>query len=153
VRGIRAPQDFWAGVLFAALGVGFALLAQRYSMGSAARIGPGYFPAILGGVLALFGLVLVVRSLAVAGLPLGGWHWRSLTLIPCSIAVFILGLESLGFVVASFLSVFIASLASRRFALRRALPLAAGLAVFSALVFVRALKLQMPLWPSNLPWS
>ena len=64
---IRAPKDFWSGIMFLAFAAVALLTARGYSLGSAGRMGPGYFPMLLGGVLALLGLVLVLRSLVIEG--------------------------------------------------------------------------------------
>ena len=64
---IRAPKDFWSGVMFCGFAVAFVLAARGYSFGNAGRMGPGYFPLLLAGVLAGLGAILIVRSIA-AGL-------------------------------------------------------------------------------------
>jgi len=64
---IKAPKDFWAGLLFVAFGMGFLAVSQTYRMGTAFRMGPAYFPSILGGLLAFLGASILFRSFTVAG--------------------------------------------------------------------------------------
>ena len=64
---IKAPRDFWAGLMFIAFGLGFLIVSQNYSMGTAVRMGPAYFPTILGGLLAFLGLIVLGQSFTVSG--------------------------------------------------------------------------------------
>ena len=76
---IKSPRDFWAGLMF----IGFGLFAciwavTNYQMGSAVRMGPAYFPAVLGGLLALLGLIVLIESLAITGPPVAKINLRPL---------------------------------------------------------------------------
>ena len=71
---IRAPKDFWSGLMFCGFAVAAILAARGYSLGTAGKMGPGYFPLLLGGVLGVLGLILVGRSLALDGEPLPPIH-------------------------------------------------------------------------------
>jgi hypothetical protein len=59
---IRNQKDFWAGLMFLAFGLGFAIIARNYQMGTAVRMGPAYFPTVLGGLMAVLGAIVLVRS-------------------------------------------------------------------------------------------
>ena len=59
---ITNGKDFWAGLMFIAFGLGFMLVAQNYAMGNAVRMGPAYFPTVLGGMLAVLGAVIFLRA-------------------------------------------------------------------------------------------
>jgi hypothetical protein len=145
---IRAPKDFWAGVMFIAFAAVALYVSRNYSLGTAVRMGPGYFPILLGGVLALVGAILVVRSLVIAGDPIG--HVRVLPLVVVAVAVVLFGvlLPKLGLAVTLPLVIAVSALASVESRRWEVLILALVLTVFSALVFVYGLRLPIPLWPA-----
>jgi Tripartite tricarboxylate transporter TctB family len=145
---IKSPSDFWCGLIFLAIGVAFMLLAREYRMGTAARIGPGYFPTLLGGVLAALGLSITLPSFLVAGEPLPRVSWRPLLMILISILVFGLLLEPAGLAVAVAALVVVSGLADRELRLRESLALALFLVAFSIGIFVTLLGLPLNLWPS-----
>ena len=145
---IRAPKDFWAGVMFIAFAAVALYVSRNYSLGTAVRMGPGYFPILLGGVLALVGAILVVRSLVIAGDPIG--HVRVLPLVVVAVAVVLFGvlLPRLGLALTLPLVIAVAALGSVQSRRWEVLILALVLTVFSALVFVYGLRLPIPLWPT-----
>ncbi|HXG03186.1 MAG TPA: tripartite tricarboxylate transporter TctB family protein [Candidatus Binatia bacterium] len=142
---IRAPRDFWAGVMFAGLGVAAVLLVRHHPMGSATRMGPAYFPLVLGGLLAVLGGVLALRALAVRGAPVGRLTLVPLAVITVATLLFGVLVRRTGVVPALVVLVVVSSWASRRFSWRTALALAGALAAFSVLVFVKLLGLPMPI--------
>src|SRR5215470_16944493 len=144
---IRAPKDFWSGVMFLAFAAAALLTARGYSLGAVGRMGPGYFPMLLGGVLALLGLVLVARSLVIAGEPVGRLHLIPLSVIATSVCLFGLAIERIGLVVSLILVIAVSALASRESRLTETSALALALAAFSVGVFVYALRLPLPIWP------
>lgn len=156
---LKSQKDFFSGLLFMTVGGAFAYGASTYQVGNAARMGPGYFPLLLGVILALMGAVIAVRSF-IAGTPdgdhIGAIAWRPLLLVlganvafgALMIGVPSLGIPQFGLVVAIFALVIIASLAAERFVLTEVLVLAAILAVGSYAAFVMLLGLQFPVWPS-----
>lgn len=141
----RNPKDFWSGVIFIAVGAGVAFLARAYPMGTTMRMGPGYFPAVLGVLLALLGIFVVLRSFARPGAPLGRPAFGPIALVLGSIVLFGLLLRPLGLVGAILLLVMASARASRRFRWPAAAGLAVGLAVGCAILFVRLLGLPIPL--------
>lgn len=145
---IRAPKDFWAGVMFIAFAAVALYVSRSYSLGTAVRMGPGYFPMLLGGVLAVIGAILVVRSLVIVGDPVG--HVRVLPLVVVAVAVVLFGalLPRLGLVVTLPLVIVVSALASAQSRRWEVLLLALVLTVFSVLVFVHGLRLPIPLWPT-----
>ncbi len=145
---IASPRDFWSGVLFGALGLFVAIYAAtQYQLGSALRMGPGYFPAAVGGLVALLGFILAVRSLRVAGPAIPRLYWRPILFIVVASIAYGYLLKPLGLVLSTALAVVVAAFAGHEFRWREALILAAVLAVFSVGVFVYALGLPFPLWP------
>jgi Tripartite tricarboxylate transporter TctB family len=145
---IRAPKDFWSGIMFLAFATTALLTARGYALGSAGRMGPGYFPTMLGWVLALVGILLVGRSFAVSGEAVARLHPVPLLTIALGVVLFGLLIEPLGLVIALMAVTLMACLAGGQ---RRPLEIAAlcvAMAVFSVGLFVLALRLPLPIWPS-----
>jgi hypothetical protein len=139
-------RDFLAGLLFLVFGVLTIFFARDYPIGITARMGPGYFPLVLGGLLCLFGMVIMLRGVR-AGTPVSGvWGWRPLVLITLSIVVFGFSMETLGLVPALILLYFIAAFAGHEFRFKEVLLLALVMSAFAAAVFVYGLKLPYPLF-------
>jgi len=145
---IRAPKDFWSGIMFLAFAAVALLAARGYSLGSAGRMGPGYFPMLLGGVLGLLGIILVARSLVIAGEAVGRLHLIPLLVIALGVCLFGLAIERLGLVVTLIAVVAVTAFASRDSRPLEVSALALVLAAFSVGVFVYALRLPLPIWPS-----
>ena len=144
---IRNPRDFWAGILFAAFGVAAIVIARDYSMGTAGRMGPGYFPRGLGSILILLGLILAVRALRLRGHPIQFGSFQPLLIVLGSVLVFGLAAPKLGLIVATILLIVISSMASHEFRWKEAVVSAMLLAAFTLAAFVYGLKLQLPTWP------
>ena len=145
---LKNPTDFWAGLLFGGFGLFVSLYAAtHYQIGSAIRMGPGYFPICIGALVALLGLALLVTSLRVPGPRLPRVPLRPVALILASGVAFGYLLKPLGLVVATVVLVLVSALGGHEFRWREALVLAAVLTVFSIGVFVYGLGLPFPLWP------
>ena len=144
---IRAPSDFWCGLLFVAIGVAFAVLAQNYRFGTAARMGPGYFPTLLGALMALLGLTLAVPAFARDGDAMQRFHLRPFLFVLLAIAVFGLALPYLGLAAAIAALVVVGSFAEPELKPLETAGVAAFLVVFSILIFVVLLGLPIQLWP------
>jgi Tripartite tricarboxylate transporter TctB family len=147
---LRNNRDFLAGLLFMVLGGLAVLLASDFPMGTTMRMGPGYFPTAIGGILFLFGSYLLIRGVRFGEKVRGAWGWRPLALITLSIVVFGFLLERLGLVPASVLMFFVAAAAGPEFRVKEVLILAFVMTVFSVLVFIWGLKLPYPLLPGVL---
>ena len=147
---IESQRDFWSGLMFVAIGAGFAIGATNYSMGTSARPGAGYFPLLLSAIMAILGAVVLFKSLTIEradGDAVGSIAWKPLLIIIVSIVVFGLTLERLGMVITVPLLIVISSLAGDEFKLRGVLVNAAVLTAGSWAVFIWGLKLTIPLWP------
>ncbi|MES2759401.1 MAG: tripartite tricarboxylate transporter TctB family protein [Pseudomonadota bacterium] len=140
---IRHPKDFWTGVIFLVLGAAAVIVGQDYPMGTAGRMGPGYFPTILGALLTLIGAVGVVRAFLHVGEPIGRFHIKELLLVLLSVVLFGILMRGAGLVPAVIVLVLLSAFASPRFTWLANLVLAFGLAAFSYLVFARLLGLPM----------
>lgn len=147
---IRAPKDFWSGVMFIAFAVVALIAAQSYSLGRAGRMGPGYFPLLLGCALVLIGLILVARSFFSAGERIEPTRLLPLGIIATGICVFGLLLQPLGLVLALFAVIVITACASRESRPLETAALAVVLTAFSVGIFVVALRLPLPIWPAFL---
>jgi hypothetical protein len=138
-------RDFWAGAMLIAMGVAAMVVAKSYAFGTALRMGPGYFPSVLGGILVLFGLYLVAQGLRDGEPVEGGWSLRALIVLPLSLVLFGLLMEYAGFVPALVVLVVGSSTASSEFRFLESLALAAGLTVFAVALFIYGLGLPYPL--------
>ncbi|OZI37739.1 tricarboxylate transporter [Bordetella genomosp. 10] len=149
---LRNKQDFWAGAMFIALGLGFAMKGASYQMGTAARMGPGYFPFWLGIVLALLGAVVLIGSMMPKATEthVDRFDWRVVFLVIGSVVLYGLVLKFLGVYISVFLLVVVSSLASHEFNWKIAVANGIFLVVFSYLAFIKGLGLIFPLWPSFL---
>src|SRR5450631_1750735 len=129
---IRHPKDFFAGLLFVAFGLAALIIGSNYSLGTAARMGPGYFPRILGILLTVLGAALSLRALKIKGDPLPRWYWKPLLVVLGSVIAFGLLVTHIGLVIATIGLVFASSAASHEFRPKEALIsglLLAGLTV------------------------
>lgn len=147
---IRNQKNFWSGVMFFAFGLGFALLARRYDMGTAQRMGPGYFPTVLGALLALLGLGLALAGLAREGHDgrIERFHFGPIAWIVGAIVAFGALLRPAGLVVALVALVVISMLGSHEFRWKEAVAVSVVMGAIVYLVFIYGLKLTIPVWPA-----
>ena len=156
---IKSQKDFFSGLMFMGTGVAFAWGATTYSVGSGARMGPGYFPLMLGVLMAVLGVAITFKALVVeteGGGRIGKWAWKPLSYIILANLIFgvlLAGLPSIkfpamGMIVAIYALTFIASMAEAGWKVKNTLILATVLAAGSYLAFVVVLKLQFPVWPA-----
>ncbi|MGH8740968.1 MAG: tripartite tricarboxylate transporter TctB family protein [Burkholderiales bacterium] len=145
---IKSPKDFWAGLMFLGVGMFFTIWAVvHYQMGSAVRMGPAYFPAVLGGLMAFLGLLVLLGSLTIRGPAMPEFHLRPLVMILAANLAYGYLMKPLGLVIATVVLVFLAALGGHEFRWKEVSILALVLVVFSVLVFVKGLTLPFPLWP------
>jgi putative tricarboxylic transport membrane protein len=140
-------KDIIGGAAVVAIGAGFLLFSRDLDMGSAARMGPGYFPTILSGLMIMLGAVMAALALRrPAGEDgVGPLPWRGLLLVIGATAFFGFALRGLGLGPSTAIVVFATAWASRYARLSRSVPLALGLAAFCAFLFIRLLGLPLPL--------
>ena len=146
---IRAPRDFWAGLIFVAIGGGFALLAQQYRLGDLHRMGPAMFPTLVGALLAALGAVMALRAFALDGDAVPRFHARALGVSLLAIVLFGIALQWLGLVAAIAVLVLVGAQAARDVRSLETIALAAVMFGFSFAVFVWLLGLPLPLWPNS----
>jgi hypothetical protein len=148
LSGKRAVTDILAGLIFVAFGLAFAITSLSYELGTPLRMGPGYFPLALGGILVFLGLLIVgkgfISSSGAEG-RFGSVPWRALILIVLALLFFGLTIRGLGLVPTTAVTALLAALASNRTGILAAVAIATGLTVLCVLVFVLALQLRLPL--------
>jgi len=149
---LKNKQDFWSGVMFTLIGIGFAFGATQYNMGTSARMGPGYFPFWLGVCLAILGASVALGSMSPKATEtvVEKFDFKILFIIIGSVILFGVLLRPLGLYVSLFLLVVGSSIASYEFSWKVAVINAIFLVVFCWLAFIKGLGLIFPLWPSFL---
>jgi hypothetical protein len=156
---IKSQKDFFSGLMFTVVGASFAYGATNYSIGSGGRMGPGYFPLLLGVILAILGSAIMFKALVVEtqdGEKIGQWAWKPLFFIIAANLLFgillgglpSMGIPAMGLVAAIFGVTIVASLAGDTFNLKEVLILSVVLSIGSYLAFIMLLKLQFPVWPT-----
>jgi hypothetical protein len=147
---IVRQKDFAAGLLYIALGIAFAIASYGYRMGTASRMGPGYFPFWLGILMAVIGVMVLLGAIRAHAEPdaMVRWALKPLFVILASVVVFGLLLDTLGLVLSMVALIVGSSLASHEFTWRATLINTIVLIVFALVVFVYALNLQFPVWPT-----
>jgi len=161
---IKSQQDWWAGLMFIGFGLFFVVFALGtpefidrivgvkliggYQMGSSVRMGPAYFPVLLGGLLAFLGLLVLLDAIVEEGPKVAKFHFRPLLFIAVSSLAFAYLLKPLGLVLASAALVFVSAYGGHEFKWKEVAIMTVVLAMFSVLVFVKGLTLPFPICPS-----
>jgi hypothetical protein len=156
---IKSQKDFFSGLMFMVVGIAFAWGATNYTIGEGARMGPGYFPLMLGILLTLIGVFVTFEALVVEtedGEKIGGAAWKPLVFIIGANLIFgillgglpKLGIPAMGLILGIIALTFVAALAGEEFKVKEVAILSVVLAVGSYFAFIVLLKLQFPVWPS-----
>lgn len=146
---IRQKKDFWSGVMFIALGVLFIVWSREYQFGTAQRMGPGFFPTILGILMAVLGVLVALPSISQKSpvVEIDRVGWRGLIIVLAAVLLYALLLLRLGFVVSLIVLIVLSAVASEEFRWKETIISVVVLGVASYLVFVKGLELQFPVWP------
>ena len=143
---IKSPKDFWTGVAYSVIGAIAFWIARDYSFGTASRMGAGYFPSVLSGLLMFFGALSLLRGVTKKGAPFGTFAWKPSLIITASTVAFGVLLTRAGLIIALIVLILGSASASSKFRLEwKAALLALGLIAFCILVFIKGLGLPMPL--------
>ncbi len=142
---VRSPKDFWSGMMFLAISLATVVIAQDYPMGTAGRMGPGFFPSVLGGLLALIGLATLINSLRTEGEALERFAIKDMVLILGSVLLFGFLVRGAGLIAAIPVLIMISAFGSTKFRWKTSVALAAGATIFCILLFVKALGLPLPI--------
>ena len=144
---ISHPKDFYAGVMFFTTGLASLILAFSYPLGTAARMGPGYFPRVLGGLLMALGAILSIRSFKLVGEPIAGFAWKAIALVLGGVCIFGAIVNTVGLVVATTVLIFVSGYASKDFNVKESIYSSIVLSFFAVMMFIVGLKLQFPIFP------
>lgn len=142
---IRNPKDFWSGLLFLVVGLGFLWVGQDYSFGTARRMGPAFFPTLLSGALCLIGAVVMLRGFITQADRISGFAGKGLVLITIACVIFGMLVRQGGLAVSVALLVLVSAIASVHFKVKNTVIMMLVLALFCALVFVKGLGLPIPI--------
>jgi Tripartite tricarboxylate transporter TctB family len=138
-------KDFWAGLMLIALGGMTVLVSRAYPMGTMLRMGAGYFPTMLGGILVVFGLILLIKGVRSTDRIEPNWSPRALFVIPVALILFALLVERIGFVPSLLMLIVGSAAASSEFRLLEAVSVGAVLTTLCVAVFIWGLGLPYPL--------
>ncbi len=146
---IKNQKDFWSAVMFILFGVLFVIWSTEYQFGTSQRMGPGYFPMVLGILQILLGVMIGIPAVGRNAVetevsPIG---WRGLTIILGAVALYGVLLPVLGFIVSLALLIIISATATKEFNLKETLISTVVLGIGSYLAFVKGLNLQFAVWP------
>ncbi|MCU0768626.1 MAG: tripartite tricarboxylate transporter TctB family protein [Burkholderiaceae bacterium] len=149
---IGDAKEFWSGVMFAVFGLFFIVFARQYDMGTAARMGPAFFPTMLGGLLLLLGIGIALRGILADTQDgkVARFHFKPLLFVLGAVVAFGLLLRPAGLLVALAALVVISSLGSDEFRLRDVLLLTVGLGILVLAVFIYGLGMTVPVLPAFL---
>lgn len=142
---VRNNKDFWAGMMLIGTGAMAIFIARDYPFGSTMRMGPGYFPSVLGGILVLFGIYITLMGLKRNEKIQGRWSLRALIVLPLSLVLFGVLMKHAGFMPALAALIFGSAAAGREFKFVEVLLLTVVLIGLSAAVFIWGLGLPHPL--------
>jgi putative tricarboxylic transport membrane protein len=139
-------KNFLSGLFFLGTGGLGIFMAQDYPMGSALRMGPGYFPIVLSGMLILFGIYCLVQGLLKPEKLPGNWSPRAFLVLPISLIIFGQLMEHAGFIPALIALIFVSAFAGREFKIVEVIVMAIGLVIGCWALFIYGLGLPYPLF-------
>lgn len=143
---IRSQEDFWSGLMFIGFGVAAIIISRDYPMGSASRMGPGYFPTMIGGMLVVIGAIVSAVSLRTQGKGIGTWPWRAMMLMSFAFMLFAWGMEHIGFIPSLALLIVVSALSTPHYRWKEILIETVVMIAGSWAVFIYGLELPFPLW-------
>lgn len=147
--GLYQNKDFLSGLMFITVGAVAIFMSRDYPFGSALRMGPGYFPSVLGGIMVLFGLWVGVQGLIKPNKVTRTWSVRALIVLPASAWIFGVAMENLGFVPAMLILCLTSAFASPEFKFVEQLILAVCLTFGAVALFIWGLGLPYPLFAGH----
>ena len=138
-------KQFLSGIMFLFIGAGSIFIARDYPMGTALRMGPGYFPIVLGGIIGLFGIYELIKGILKPEAMKGNWSLRALIILPLSAVLFGIIMEHGGFIPAMVVLIYVSAASSNEFKFWEVTALAIGLTAASVGLFIYGLGLPYPL--------
>ncbi len=146
---IKHPKDFWTGIIFLVVGLSAVVIGRDYAMGTAGKMGPAYFPTVLGGLLSIIGGIAVFRSFKRVGEQIEKFHLKELFIVLAAVVLFGVLMRGAGLALAAVVLIMVSAYASPQFKWHEALLLALAMAGFAVLVFVKLLGLPLAVFG---PW-
>ena len=143
---LRNNKDFWAGVMFILVGSIAIITAWDYPLGSTLRMGPGYFPVVLSGIMIVFGLIVMLKGLHQSEKIQGNWSIRALIILPFSMVLFGILMVITGFIPALIALIFVSAASGRKFKVKEVLLLTVMLVAISWTIFIWGLGLPFPMF-------
>jgi len=143
---IENQQDFWAGMMFISFGALAIWLSTDYPMGTASRMGPGFFPTWLGICMTGLGMAITLISFRTAGDKIGKWAWRPMVMLSTGFFVFGWSVDHIGFIPGTALLVLLGALAGREFRIKEVIPLMIFMIIGCWALFIKGLELPFPLF-------
>jgi hypothetical protein len=143
---IKSQEDFWSGLMFIGFGIAAIVISREYPMGSAMRMGPGYFPTLIGGGLVALGLIIAGLGLRNQGEGIGTWPWRAILLMSVAFALFAWGIDNIGFIPALAILIVLSSFSTRSSKWIEIGIETVVLVLGCWAVFIYGLELPFPLW-------
>jgi len=143
---VKSPQDLGAGLVFLLLGLAGFYFGRDLAFGTAARMGPGYFPTLLSAMIFAIGLVVGLRGVTIVGPPIEPVQLRPILFIVAAILIFGFLIEAIGLALTAVLLTIFAAYARPEVKLGETILLGAGLAAFTVAVFVYVLGQPLPAW-------
>lgn len=144
-KKIRHPKDFWTGVMFLLFGIAAVVLIGDAPMGHAGKMGPAYFPTVLGGMLTLIGIIAIVRSLISDGEAIARFYLKELLIVSLAVVLFGALIRAAGLVPAIFVLILLSSYASVHFSWRAGLLSCVLMSIFAVTLFIKVLGLPIPI--------
>ena len=143
---IKNQEEFWAGVMFAGFGALAIWLSTDYPMGTASRMGPGYFPTYLGGIMLLLGILVALMGLKTEGEKVTPFAWKPMIMLSIGFCVFGWGVDHIGFIPALFAMIVITAAAGQTFKIVEVLILSVALIAGAVGIFIYGVDLPFPLF-------
>jgi hypothetical protein len=143
---VRSPQDLGAGVVFVLIGVAGIYFGTDLTFGTAGRMGPGFFPILLSGLIILVGIIVGFKGLTIEGPPIEAFQFRPILFITAAILLFGYLIDAIGLALTAIILTLVAAYARRDARPTESLLLGGALALFAVLVFVHALSQPLPAW-------
>jgi putative tricarboxylic transport membrane protein len=143
---VKSPQDIGAGVVFLVIGAAGIYFGSDLAFGTAGRMGPGYFPVLLSGLIIVVGLVMGFKGLTIEGPPIEPVQLRPILFIIAAILIFGFLIEQIGLALTAILLTIFAAYARPEVKLSETILLGVGLALFTVVVFVYVLGQALPAW-------
>ena len=143
---IKNPEDFWAGIMFLAFGVLAVYISQDYPMGTAMRMGPGYFPTYLGALLIVLGAIVSLFALKEEGEKVKPFAWKPMILLTLSFIVFGWGIDHVGFIPALLGLIVLSAAAGQVFRWKEVIVLSVVLIAGAVGIFIDGIELPYPLF-------